>query len=236
MNNLAVLLYSASTNPQNVPGAWPKEIQDIGSSTQLPSNSWILMTQDEYNSYIATHKPSYDAWYINFMASLPVNRQQPQEVSVVQTIEAMPFATPSYRTKRNATTSTVTIAPNGNQDVQFHLTSERYVSGGDLIIENAEFGDYITAEVEDIDGLIPVPYRAATCEAWPVISSYIEKEFVKINVAGSVQAGAVTIHSIDTYPLNAKITAGLYLCIHYYAVNKGLDRKIAVNYHLTKKL
>jgi hypothetical protein len=161
---------------------------------------------------------------------------QPRSTTVVSQPDPAPFAQPTFRTKRNATLDIVTIAPGADSDIQFQLTAERYVSGGSLIVENAEFGDYVVAEVEDVDGVIPVPYRAALCENWPVVATYIEKEYVEVTTPGSVQSGAVTVHRIETAPLNAKITAGLYLCIHYYAVSGGLDRKLAVNYHLTKKL
>ena len=40
----------------------------------------------------------------------------------------------------------------------------------------------------------------------------------------------------STYTLTAKIPAGIYLCVHYYAVNSGYDRVLAINYDLTKKL
>jgi hypothetical protein len=110
------------------------------------------------------------------------------------------------------------------------------VSGGDLVIENAELGDYIVAQVEDLDGVIPSAYRAALCEAWPIVAKYINKSWVLVTTPGTIQAGAITSHSIDTYPLNAKITAGLYLCIEYHAVSTGLTRRVGAAYHLTKKL
>jgi hypothetical protein len=157
----------------------------------------------------------------------------PQNTVVAST---PPFAQPTFRTKRNATGDIITVAPGADEEVQFMLASERYVSGGSLVIENAEFGDYVVAEVEDVDGVIPAPYRAALCENWPVVATYIEKEYIEVSTPGSVQTGAITVHKIQTAPLNAKITAGLYLCIHYYSVNSGLNRKLAVNYHLTKKL
>jgi len=143
--------------------------------------------------------------------------------------DSQPFSLPTFRTKLNATPAVVTISPNTNDDIQFLLTEERYATGGTLIVKNAELGDYFTAEVEDVDGIIPAPYRAALCEAWPVVSAYIEKQFVEVQ-------GTYTNMKIDTYPLNAKLTAGLYLCIHYYAINSGSDREVAVNYRLTKKL
>jgi hypothetical protein len=143
--------------------------------------------------------------------------------------EQPPFAQPTYRTKLNATANILTIAPNSDADIQFLLTQERYVTGGSIVVKNAEIGDYIVAEVEDVDGVIPTPYRAALCENWPVVATYIEKQWIEVQ-------GEYSIMKINTYPLNAKISAGLYLCLHYYAVNAGASREVAVNYHLTKKL
>ena len=161
---------------------------------------------------------------------------QPQQVNVVAAVEPEPFAIPSYRTKRNATADIITIESGHTQTVDFKLTVERYVSGGCIVIENAEFGDYCTAEVIDIDGVIPAPYRSVLCENYPTVAIYIEKEFIKVKTPGTITAGSVTQHEIDTYPLNAKITSGLYLRVTYIATSSGLDRRVCVNYYLTKKL
>lgn len=150
--------------------------------------------------------------------------------------EATPFAQPTYRTKRTAIDDLISCEPDSVVDIDFKLLSEKYVSGGDIIVENAEIGDYIVASIEDVDSLIPSPYRTALCEEWPIIAKYIEKQFVLVRTPGTIQAGSISSFSIDAYPLNAKIPAGFYLCIEYYAVNSGLTRRIGINYHLTKKL
>ena len=141
-----------------------------------------------------------------------------------------PFAEPTYRTKRNATQSIVSIEPDNYQNIDFLMTAERYVAGGLIIIENAVFGDYLTAEVIDIDGVIPSLYRAALCENWPTVALYVEKAWIL--ASGDI----MTKMEMDTYPLNAKISAGLYLRITYHAINSGSTRRVAVNYYLTKKL
>ena len=160
---------------------------------------------------------------------LPLPSDEPS-IKITSMPSPSPFATPTFRTKRNATESTIEILPGGAESIDFLLTVERYVSGGALLIQNGEFGDYITAEVHDPLEVIPVAYRAALCENWPTIATYIEKEFVEI------RDGVHCIHKIDTYPLNAKITAGLCLRITYHAINSGNTRKICANYNLTKKL
>lgn len=141
-----------------------------------------------------------------------------------------PFATPTYRTKRNATSSIQTCAANANVTINHLLAAERYVHGGALIVKNPEMGDYFYAEVRDVDGVIPAPYRAALCESWPTVASYVEKEWIKVDGSG------YAVHELNTYPLNAKITAGLYLSLTYYAVNAGSTREIGINYFMTKKI
>lgn len=150
-------------------------------------------------------------------------------VEVTKLAEPQPFAVPAYRTKMDATINLLTVAAGQNADIQFQMTAERYVTGGSLVVKNAVIGDYITAEVEDVDGVIPEAYRPLVCESYPVVSQYIPKRWVEVQ-------GENTVMKINTYPLNAKITAGLYLCVHYYAVNSGSDRVVGVNYDLTKKL
>jgi hypothetical protein len=130
----------------------------------------------------------------------------------------------------------LTIAKNTSQTSDFLLTAERYTAGGRLLVENAELGDTVTASVYDVDSVIPAPYRAALCEAWPLVASYIEDEWMNVGVPGSITAGSISTVEIMTAPLAAKITAGLYLRLTYNAVNSGLDRRLGVNYYLYKKL
>lgn len=140
--------------------------------------------------------------------------------------EPQPFATPSYRTKRSATDELVSVAPGATENIDFVMPQERYVHGGKLVVGNAELGDSFKAQVVDASALIPAPYRAALCEAWPVVAEYIEKEWV--DPSGK--------HEINTYPLNAKVTPGLVLRVVYTATNSGEARQVGINYFLTKKL
>lgn len=147
-----------------------------------------------------------------------------------------PFAQPLYRTKRDAIPNLISIEKNTTQNIDYTLASELYISGGGIIIENGEIGDYIVAYINDSNSTIPSEYRAALCEAWPIVAKYIIKGYVMVENPGSIVAGSLTTHTIDTYPLNAKITAGLVLRIEYHAVDSGLTRRVGVNYHLSKKL
>jgi len=151
------------------------------------------------------------------------------DVHVIELSESQPFALPTYRTKGNATS--VEIIPIGESKIiDYQLLADRYTCGGSLIGKNCEFGDYFVAQVYDKDGVIPEAYRTALCENYPVVAEYYEKRYLKINPEG------ITVHKIDTRPLVAKITAGLYLRIIYYATNTGNPREVVVNYDLLVKL
>jgi len=144
-------------------------------------------------------------------------------------ISQPPFAEPTYRTKRAAIASVVEVAAGATENLDFQLTADRYVTGGDVCVKNAVLGDHITACIYDKDSVIPEAYRAALCEAWPVVATYVEKAFLLIQ-------GEHSTMTMDTYPLNAKVTAGLYMRITYHAVNSGETRQAITNYHFTKRL
>jgi hypothetical protein len=152
-----------------------------------------------------------------------------EPVQVSEMPDPKPFAAPDYRTKLDGTPSITNIPAGQTVALDYVLPEERYVSGGTLIVKNAEFGDYVTAEIRDVLGVIPAPYRAAICENWPVVATYIVKEWVEA-------IGQTSVHQVDTYPLNAKINQGLVLRLTYTAANAGSTREAVVNYNLTKKL
>ncbi len=148
-----------------------------------------------------------------------------QDVEVKKTPDPAPFAAPSFRTKRAATASLITIQPNSSENIDYTLLEERYVHGGQMILVGAQIGDYVEAMIVDTLGIIPEAYRAAVCENYPIVATYIIKEWVLAEV-----------HTIDTYPLNAKISAGLTLRVKYHAAASGTDRQVGVTYYLTKKV
>jgi len=140
-----------------------------------------------------------------------------------------PFAEPLYRTK-HASAAKATCAANASQTIDYQLTSERYCSGGFMVVKNGQYEDWVKAQVYDKDGVIPSEYRASLCENWPVVAEYITKEWIKY------LGQTYTVHEINTEPLNAKISAGLYLRVQYNAANSGSTREILTSYDLTKKL
>jgi hypothetical protein len=218
-------------NIDNVDGVYEGQLIPVGEIYTVPDTDrprW--MTSDNVYNAIANDK-------IQIGDSSIFYTDKTQQWSIIldnveMGISALPaFAKPDYRTKNDAISEPVTIAPNSSENIDFLLTEERYVSGGEMIIENAVFGDYVTAEVYDLSNVIPEAYRNSLCENHPTVSKYILKRYVV-----PANAQGYSFCQLDTRPLTAKITAGLYLRITYYSINSGTDRRILVNNHLTKKL
>lgn len=156
-----------------------------------------------------------------------------QKVKITEQPEPLPFARPDYRTKRDATSEIKTCSVGTSTNIDFIMPEERYVYGGKIIVRNAEFGDYVKAQVVDSLGLIPEPYRApeiGIAENYPVVSEYVIKEWI------NPSNYEICSHEINTYPLNARITQGLCLRVIYYSKNTGIEREVVVNYYLSKRL
>ena len=151
----------------------------------------------------------------------------PKTVDIAST---PPFSEPTHRTKFTGCSEITSVASNNSENIDYQVTAERYVYGGSLIVENAEVGDYISACIYDKDSVIPEAYRSTLCEAWPIVATYVEKHFVPANGTSH------THEQICTYPLNAKITAGLYMRLTYNAIDSGSARGVGVNYKMVKKL
>lgn len=198
---------------------------------ELETNYWLKMFDGVFElECIIPLDPTF-ADTIDFETNFKANGNKKLSLSseVLKQPDPAPFAQPLYRTKRMKTSAIETVAPGSEVEILFKLTSELWTHGGAMVVKNAEIGDYIYAEVEDIDGVIPAPYRAATCEAWPVVASYIIGEWVELQ-------GQYSIHRIDTSPLVAKISSGLYLSFHYIATSAGASREVGINYYMNKKL
>lgn len=154
-----------------------------------------------------------------------------EEIINTAVISQPPFAEPTFRTKRDATSNWLSVNENQSSNIDYQMPEERYVTGGEVIFKNAKEGDWISAEIVDTLGLIPESYRAVMAEDYPVVARYVIKKWLKptsVNGYGSFE--------IDTYPLNAKITQGLVLRVVYNSSSEVGERKIAVNYHLTRRL
>jgi hypothetical protein len=139
------------------------------------------------------------------------------------------FAKATHRTKLYATSAPVDCAADGATVIDYVLAQELWMYGGEIIVEGAKFGDWVSAEIYDVNSIIPEPYRPALCEAWPSVATYIIKRFIRPEANSSVIA-------IDTRPLIAKVTAGLALRVTYNATSETGTRKVVINYFSAKKL
>lgn len=131
------------------------------------------------------------------------------------------FASPKYNWYRVAQPSLVTVQPNETVDISYQFTTNAYSYGGLLLTKNAELGDYITASICDLDGVIPMEVRG-NFPTYPILYNYIKKEFVSPNIP----------HKASSYPLSCLIQQGLYIVVGYTATEEGVARKVAFNYFL----
>lgn len=73
--NLAMKTYKYTDNLDGIPENWPSEIIELNESTTLPEgDGWVLMTEEEYQSYLTEHQAEYDTWKASFNSeALPQN-------------------------------------------------------------------------------------------------------------------------------------------------------------------
>ena len=190
-----------------------------------------LSTEDEasLDAIVGNHEGNMSDSLLKVEATIA----QTLETKLVEQVDPPPFAAPTYRTKFDKTGSIVEVEKNNSVSIDYQIGSELYVFGGEGVAKNAEFGDYITAEINDKDSVIPEGYRAAMCENWPTVASYAN---MWLMVSDSVANNPFTKIYINTYPLIAKISAGLYLRVTYHAIDTGSTREVALNYFLDKKI
>lgn len=68
--NFAILKYQYVTDkPEDIPDEWIAEIRELGESTALPGENWLLMTAEELDSHKVTHQAIYDTWASNHYAT-----------------------------------------------------------------------------------------------------------------------------------------------------------------------
>jgi len=141
-----------------------------------------------------------------------------------------PFGDPDYRTRWDAKEGEITCTADSSVSADFQLTALRSSFGGDIVGTGFELGDWITACIYDKDSVIPEAYRAATCEAWPVVKTYIYRQYLPANGAG------LTVFDMDTKPLVAELSVGLYIRTTLNTVDAGNTRKFYCNFKLLEKL
>lgn len=95
---------------------------------------------------------------------------------------------------------------------------ECYCSGGEIIVKDAEHGDYIEIQVVDVDNIFG--YGAGT-----VLATYLKKWFVDYRGKNVLEV-----------PYAGYIYKNLYLRLKYTSVSSIQDVKVAINYsfHLQK--
>ena len=61
--NIAVLKYEfVSNKPAGISDEWPAETIELGESTTLPGEDWVLMTQAQLTAHKATYQAAYDSY------------------------------------------------------------------------------------------------------------------------------------------------------------------------------
>lgn len=108
----------------------------------------------------------------------------------------------------DASASSTTLTAVGNVD--FILTEYRIVKGGEVLAENAVFGDYIVAQVVHPNGVT-------------VIAEYVHKKFLYPLSANIWNA------ELDAGNLDTKIPPGFIIRVIYYPVDSN-PRNVVVNY------
>jgi hypothetical protein len=205
----------------------------------------VLEIQDEYRKSWANNDDTLAAIandalqvQLNGVAisgvSDQINELKATVAPIVSVDSTPPFAEPAHRTKLDAVASAVAIQPGEAGNIDYLMTEERWAYGGEGFVVGAEPGDWLEAMVVDANSVIPVPYRAALCEAspgWPVINTYVKKSWMLCPGGGQN-----AVFKINTYPLIAKVTAGLVLRTIYHATSAGGARTVYANLLLTKKL
>lgn len=64
--NIAVLKYQFIANkPSGIPNAWPAETIKLVDSTTLPGENWVLMTEEELDTYLSNNRSDYNSWEVN---------------------------------------------------------------------------------------------------------------------------------------------------------------------------
>jgi len=212
------------------------EVKTWGGVAIQPSGSYTCNNQQEADAFVkddnfisdlvaGSAKVEIDGELILSPAESIVALAS-QKVEVTNATLSEPFAAPTFRTKRKGA-GFYSVAPGGEIIIDLLLTEERWAHGGVIVYEGAKVGDTLIGEIVDKDGVIPAPYRAVLCENYPIVANYLDEEPIPPGDG---------YREINTYPLNARITPGLYLRVKFKACNKGSTREVGMGYYLTKKL
>lgn len=108
---------------------------------------------------------------------------------------------------------------NTTTNIDFKIDKDDlYCSGGEIIVKDAEHGDYIEIQILDIDNILG--YGANT-----VLQTYLKKWYIDYRGKNTLEV-----------PYAGYIYKNLYLRLKYTSVGTTYDVKVAVNYsfHIEK--
>lgn len=109
-----------------------------------------------------------------------------------------------------------TATKDSTTNIDYKVTGDNeYVQGGQILFKNAEWGDYIKAQVVDVDNVLG--YGANT-----VLNEYIHKRYVHPDLKKS---------ELEV-PYAGKVPQNTYLRIVYVSVGAVLNVNVAVNYKI----
>lgn len=112
------------------------------------------------------------------------------------------------------------IELNTNTNIDYKINEDNIINGMTLLVKNATFGDYITFQVIDLDGVLT--------PAGTILSQFGTTWYVASDAQNQL---------VPVIPYPAKIYAGLYLRLIYTSTTaEGDPAKVAVNYYLHKVL
>ena len=97
-------------------------------------------------------------------------------------------------------------------------TANTYVSGGEFLYDNAEWGDYIVVEIFDKDDILPTPLTG-------MVKTHITKRYLHPNR----DCEALNV------PYAGKVPQNCYLRIKVVSTGTTNDLNCAVNYDLHKE-
>jgi hypothetical protein len=122
----------------------------------------------------------------------------------------------NFRFRGNAMEGTAT--KNATTNIDYKLTEERYLNGGQMIIQNQVIGDYVKFQVIDKDNILGYGSNV-------VLDEFISKWYIR----------EISSQPEILLPYPAKIPANLYIRIIYVSVGTSLDPSFYCNLYLHKK-
>lgn len=126
-----------------------------------------------------------------------------------------------------ASDSVVSCTTGVETDVDYKVTEDFNIYGGEIIVEDARIGDYFRVYVYDVDSIIPEADRATQAVDWPIVAEIVEKRYIRPEATSS-------IISVDIREILSPIAANLYIRVAYFATAVASTRKMVINYFLAK--